>query len=300
MRSHLLTCSFLALLIAVGCAAEERHPLTKALDYDTNLLLVVDLRLSDRQLADLAQATQVAGTAIAVYDKARETALKSKSSLLAQEFKALSEGGELAAETAAGLDDLRQAQALRRVQRFAAVDAQIRRLRRSLSPEQAALVNWNRPSDVPAATDDTVVLEELRLLASRLTEAERFIERIRYLIPIDYIQTHVARTEEYLRPYVRPGTRDFDDARDWTVKLLDEARVVNEAEWPAQAPLFASQLLQHFGLLEQPGQANAQAQTRYGWWDVYYLLTDAQTPAMLQTMMNGPAPAANAAPNADN
>jgi hypothetical protein len=108
----------------------------------------------------------------------------------------------------------------------------------------------------------------------------------------DYIQTRIARTEDYLRAYVRPGTRDFDDAREWTLKLVDEARTVKENEWPQQAALFASQLLQHLGLLDEPGRADAQAQTRYGWWDLYYLLTDAQTPQMLQALMGGADPAA--------
>lgn len=293
MRYHLLLYTCLALLIAAGCAADERHPLTKALDYDTNLLLVLDLRLGDRQVADLLQSAQPAGAAVAAYDKANALALKGKSPVLEQEFKALAAGTELTAEQEASLEALRATEGQRRTKLYAALDTQIRRLRRNLTPEQAALVDWNRPSDVPTAGDEAVVLEELRLLASRLNEAERFIERIRYLIGIEYIQTHVARTEEYLRPYVRPGTREFEDARQWTVKLLNEARVVKEDEWPQQAPLFASQLLQRLGLLEQPGQANAQAQTRYGWWDMYDLLTDAQTPAMLQALLNGDPAAAD-------
>ena len=224
---------------------------------------------------------------MAGYDKARAAALKSKSQPLEGEFTALATGQPLAPEQSAALAELRLSEAQRRQKMYASVDSQVRRLRRSLGPEQAALVNWSRPSDVPAAADDAVVLEELRLLSSRLNEAERFIERMRYLIAVDYIQTHVARTEEYLRAYVRPGTQQFANASDWTVRLLGDARVVDEKDWAQQAPLFASQLLQHFGLLEESGQADAQAQTRYGWWDIYYLLTDPQTPAMVQALLNG-------------
>jgi hypothetical protein len=304
MKTPLALCALLVIISGAVHAADQRHPLHRALDYDTNALLVTDLQLDDRQAADLAAASKTALATAANSDKAHEALLQSKAPLLMQEQQALANGTPLPEETAHALADLRDAEQQRQAKLHATVDVQVRRFRRDLNPQQAALVNWTPPSSA-SGEDDAALLEELRTLAARLNEAQRFMERIRFLIPTDYIQTHVARINEFLRAYKRPGTPDFDAAAEWTRNLLNDARMVKEEDWPQQGPLLASRLLQYLGVLDQTGASARQAQTRYNWWDIYYLLTDDQTPGMIQTLLRGgggnqpDAPAEQAQPNND-
>lgn len=287
MRQHILIAMIFALLCGSIYAQEQRPPLNQALDYDTNLLLVSNLRPNAQQVVALYTAAGSVGRLVSAAEAAQAAAREQARALLAAERKALAEGTELTAEQSAGLQALRDAQAARRQQMHSGADNEIRRLRQALSPQQAALVDWTVPPDAMAAPDDTAALEEMRLLAARLGEAERFFERMRYVIPTQYIQTRVAGIGAYLRQYVRPNTREYADAESAVMRMLDEARMVNENEWPQQAPLFASQLLQRLNLLDAPAPGAQAGGTRYNWWDIYYLLSDPQTPGMMQAIRAG-------------
>jgi hypothetical protein len=285
LRNLLL--AVLAVCVASAAfAADERHPLTKALDYDTNLLLVLDLGLDNRQLAALSAATNAA-VKIAAAGPQSGTG----QALVQQEYRALAEGRALTEQQQTALSQLRMAERQQRGRSYGSVDAQIKRFRRSLSPEQASRVNWTAPPEVPAVLNESAALEELRALAADLDNVRGFLDRMRYIIPTQYIQTRIARIDEFIGEYYRPGTQEFLAARDWTMKLLDDARQVNEDQWPQQAPAFASELLQRMGALNGTEMAPANDQTRYNWWDMYYLVTDPQSPSMLQAMTGAAAPA---------
>lgn len=277
-------------LASAAFAADERHPLTRALDYDTNLLLVLDLQLDNRQLGTLTAAVSTAARMVAASDR---TGAGPGGDLLQQEFQALAEGRQLTGQQQAALEQLRAAEREQRGRLYAAADAQIKRLRRALSPQQAALIDWTAPPEVPAVPDESGALEELRNLAANLDHARGFLDRLRYAIPTLYIQTRQGRIDEFLREYYEPGTEEFFAARDWTIKLLDDARMVDEEQWPREAPAFASELLQRVGGLDEVEveMRGPNNRARYNWWDLYYLLTDPQSPYMLQAMTGVAAPA---------
>jgi hypothetical protein len=291
----------LVCLASAAFAADERHALTRALDYDTNLLLVLDLQLDQRQLGTLAAALATAGRMVAASDR-NGAAAGPGGDLVQQEFQALAEGRQLTQQQQAALEQLRVADRQQRGRMYAAVDAQIKRFRRALSPQQAALVDWTAPPEVPAVPDESGALEQLRDLAAKLDHARGFLDRMRYVIPTLYIQTRQGRIDEFLRDYYRPDTEAFLAARDCTIKLVDDARMVNEEQWPQQAPAFASELLQRVGALEAEAEmAGPNNRARYNWWDLYYLLTDPQSPYMLQAMTGVAAPAnGNANDNGQN
>lgn len=301
MRHSALLLVWLTVTVSLAHAADERHPLTKALDYDTNTLLLIDLDPSARQLTELKAAAQSAGAALAGQDSATANALQSAGDLLSQEYLALTQGTPVSEELATRLAELRRAAAERRDNQFSTVDAAIRRVRRSLSPRQASLVNWNLPADVPVThrnSDGT--LDELRSLAARLTQAERFLERLRYVTLSEYKRFRMERTEEFLQAYLRPGTIEFDEAKDWVAQLLSDMRLVKEDAWPQEEALYAAQLLQRLGALETPGLNAGQGRTKYNWWDIYYLLTDPQTPGMLAAYVGATADGAANPPPQDN
>lgn len=281
-RLHLLAIAVFVMTGAVAQAEDQRHPLAQALDYDTNMLLVADLRPNAQQLAVLQNAAGTVGRLVSGYGAAHAAALDEKKDLLAQERKALAEGTELAQDQEAALQALRDSEADRKQKMYSAADTEIGRLRRALAPEQAALVDWTAPADVAAAADHTAALDEMRLLAGRLGEAQRFIERMRYIIPTEYVQTRIGRIDDFLKDYDRPNTQQFSDDQRWISGLLDEARLAKEDEWAQQAPLFASRLLQRLGRLDEQAVGAQAAGPRYNWWDMYYLLADPQTPQMLQ------------------
>lgn len=287
MKKHLVALLLLLVSCAMAHAQDERAPLAKALDYDTNLLLVADLRPDARQVLALSNAASAVGRLVGGYDTEHAAALDAQKDNLAAERKALAEGTELTPEQEAALQDLRDSEADRKQKMYTAVDVEMRRLKRTLAPAQAAIVDWSPPPDVSSAPDDNAALGEMRQLAARLGEAQRFIDRMRYVIPTVYIQTRVARINEFLQTQVKANTRNYADDRQWIMGLLDEARTVTENDWQQQEPLLASRLLQRLGLLDDQAPAAPDGRARYNWWDMYYLLSDLQTPQMLQAISLG-------------
>lgn len=282
--TRLLFGLLIGLLCVVSYAAEDtRHPLTAALDNDANLVLVADLGLTNRQLLDVLTASRAARQAVAARETTREQLAQQSQALLARQAQALAAGQPVPDDITAGLADIADTQDEAYEKMLTAVGAQVRQVRRTLAPEQARIVDWTAPAEASATEDDAQVLEELRVLGANLSEALRMLERIRYLIVTDYATTRINRLEEYLRQHMRPGTPQFIETREWLLGLLEEVRMVKEDEWPQQAPLYASQVLQRVGLLQPRDRANGRA--NYNWWDVYYLLADPQSPQMLQAML---------------
>jgi len=124
----------------------------------------------------------------------------------------------------------------------------------------------------------------MRDLMADLNGTIRALERVRYLIPGDYVTTRVGHLTDFLTEYYRPNTPELKDALNWMMKLTDEVRVVSEKDWPGQAPFFAARVLQRVGALGDQ-QEQARARAPYNWWDIYYLLTDPHTPELLQQML---------------
>lgn len=289
MNRFLLACGLLilatTLALAQSASTDTRHPLVKALDYDTNLLMVNNLRLTTPQVANLQRLAAQTAETLNSSNQAHANALKTVAPLLEQEIKALADGVELDAATARQLDIYRAAEADRHSKLLVAINAQIRLFRRSLTNQQAALFNWQCPPDMTPPPDRATTLQEMQALSARLLAAQGLIERIRYLIASDYSITRIGRIETYLRDYLEPNTPRFNEARDFLLNLVDQARRVDEKDWPGQAPLFAAQVLQHLNLLN-PEEQPMGVRTPYNWWDAYSLLTDNQTQDLTQAILN--------------
>ena len=284
MKTLLLSLTLIASVCCVQAFAEDtRHELERALGYDNSLLVCNDLQLNARQLQELQQCANTAQQALTDYDQNHAAAVQQAAPLLKQEIAALAAGTELAPDVAQGLQDMRDKEQARHDLMMTTIDGQIRQLRLTLMPAQASLVNWSQPSGAMAAPDPAAEIEELRLLAGRLSEAQRMIERIRYLIVSDYASSRVAKVGDYVRAYISPGTKEYNDACEWILKLVGEARLVEDDQWPQQAPVFASQVLQRMGLLDVGPGVNNQA--KYNWWDMYDLLTDPQTPKLVKNIL---------------
>lgn len=271
-----------ALATPGAVAGDTRHPLTRALDYDANLVLVADLNPTNRQLLDIMTVSRGARQLVTAYEQANRQSMARLQPMLEQAERGLAGGEEPGGDVAVTLEEAQADREERYQQLLRSVGKQVDLVRRALGPEQARLVNWTAPAEA-SADDQEAVVGELRLLASNLDQARQMISTIRYLIVSDYSITRIARVEEYLKMHERPGTPQFAADREWMLRHLEQARMVEEADWPQQAPVFAAQVLQRLGLLE--ARPAGQAQTNYNWWDVYYLLTDVQTPEMLQAML---------------
>lgn len=264
-------------------AEDTRHPLTQAMFYGDNLNLVNTLDPMDSQLALLAQIAGAGRQLVAAREKDYETALARVREALLAEREALRTGRALAPETRLVLERMREAQDRAEEKLLVELDGQIQRWRQILTPQQASRVDWQPPPWIAPAEEGRDELQALRALVAQLDEVGREIERIRYLIASDYISTRIGRINALLRPYLRPGSREFDEARDFVLRLTDEARLVPEREWPSRAPEFPARFLHYLGELEDDKTRVAQPQ--FDWWDLHRVLTDPQTPAMFSRML---------------
>jgi hypothetical protein len=283
MKRFALLLTLLVLAVQVVQGADDRHPLVREIAYVNNLLLINDLQLNLQQLQVLLNSANTASRLVSEADRGHAVALVGKSALLRERIKALQDGTLLSADKMAMLADLWDAEQNRHGHMLTAVDVQIRGVQRTLSAQQAALVDWTTPAQVASAPDERAALDDMRRLGSRLTDARRLIETLRYSIAFDYSTTRIGRINSFLTNYFQPNTPIFDRAFNITSRVISDARVVDERDWPQLAPLFAARLLQRLALLDD--KARQQAQARYNWWDMYYLLTDPQTPTMLQTVL---------------
>lgn len=273
-------------LVLVGAAGAEdtRHELTKALDQGRHLVMLQNLNPGVQDLATMLAASRALVRFQAEYDKAHENALTQGLSLLQAEKNALATGTDLAAKTAAALADLRAVETDRRQKLYVAIDAQMRQMSRRLAPALSQRVDWSHPAEFAVPPDDSLKLEQLRLLAARLEEMARAIDRIRYLPLEDYGPLRINRWQEILKDYLPPNTRQFDDAIQFMLKLTDDMKATSEQDYPERRILFAARALQYLGALgEAPPR---QVQADYSWWDIYELLSDPQTPPLLEKILN--------------
>jgi hypothetical protein len=271
-------------------AEDTRHPLTQAMFYGDNLNLVNILDPTDSQLALMAQIAGASRQLVAAREKEHETALARVRGALVAEREALRTGRPLAPESRLVLERMREAQDRAEDKLLVELDGQIQRWRQLLTPQQASRVDWRPPPSIAPAEDRQDELQALRALVAHLDEVGREIERIRYLIPSDYVTTRIGRINALLRPYRRPGSREFDEAREFVLRLTDEARLVPEREWVSRAPEFPARFLHYLGELEDDKTRIARPQ--FDWWDLHRVLTDPQTPAMFSRMLPaGPPPA---------
>lgn len=281
----LLTISVLA--ASALWAEDPRNDLAKALDYGKNLLLVRQLDPNAEDLIAMVNTSRALVRLEAESGKAYEATLTQGQRLLRAEKQWLLEGiTPLKPEDEKALAALRLDLQQQTERKFVAADAQLRLLGRRLSPETGGLVQWTRPVDFPAPPAEDLQIERLRLLAARLDQAARMLDRIRYLDAANYVTSRVGRLREYLQDHgYRDNTRDMDDALDFMFRLCDEGRLVPEDRWEEQLPILAARTLQYLGELQDPETAPGQTRP-VSWWDIYNLLSDPQTPALLGKLLN--------------
>ncbi len=273
-------------------AAATPVSLSQAIERHAHVMLLADWRLDRAQLMDLLVAVRAARQAMAEYENENQKAAEAAASGLKPYLQAMKESFERDENVKAALSSFDEAAAQRRAKMLASVDRQINAVRRMLTPEQQRLVNWTRPAEVRIAAPEEGLLEELREMLGDIHEIRRVLERIRYLIPGDYITRRVGMLREFLQDYYPPDTPEFNAALDWMIRLTDEMRRVPERDWPEEAAIYVGRVWQYLSGGEPQPLAGAQEPAApYNWWDVFYLLTDPQTPTLLEQIIGiGAAP----------
>lgn len=272
------------LLLCLTARAEDiRHPLTRAIDAHSSLLLLADLQPGNQQVLDMLTAVRAARQLVVARESADNQALQAAVPLFKLQAQSFAAGTPVDEGVDKGIVAYLATREQRRLKLLRDVDMYVRQVRRALEPEQVRLVDWTRPAEAGTQTDDQRTLEEMRQLLADLNDVGRLLDRIRYSITSDYTTTRVGRVAEFLRQYYQPNTREFNDAMDYMLRLTDEVRQVSENDWPQQASVYAGRVLQRVGALDagQPEDDRAG----YNWWDVYGLLVDVQTPDLLQNML---------------
>lgn len=310
-RSHFCLCSggnkcvanfilvaFLSLLYALAILAfssqskAQEAPaaalvsLSQAIEQHANVSLLAEWRLDRAQLMDLLVAVRAARQAVTEYENENQKAAEMTASALKPHLPALKQSFTVDENVKAALASFTESAAQRRAKLLAAVARQINAVRRMLTPEQQRLVNWTRPAEVRIAAPEEELLEELRDMLADIQEIRRVLERIRYLIPGDYITRRVGLLREFLQDYYLPDTPEFNEALNWMIRLTDEMRRVPERDWPEEATLYVGRVWQYLrGGAPQLQEEQQEPAAPYNWWNVFNLLTDPQTPVLLQQLI---------------
>lgn len=130
--------------------------------------------------------------------------------------------------------------------------------RNVLMPEQAALIDWRVPSTVAGSMSLQERAAQKKQQVAQIQDAMNLVKFLRPLSQRNFFDLRPARVEEFLSRYMRPGTPQFDRAKEEISDIILQSRAVPGTEWDATLPEVAVQCLLAAGQLRdnrqpQPG-----------------------------------------------
>jgi hypothetical protein len=158
--------------------------------------------------------------------------------------------------------------------------------RNVLMPQQAALIDWRVPTDVAGGASLQEKAAQKKQQAAQVQEAMNLVKFLRPLDELTFFSLRPARVEEFLSRYMRPGSQQFDRAKEQISDLILQSRAVKFDQWDATLPEVAVQCLQAAGQLRDNQQGGRPAgRGGMDWNGAKDLLLAPETPRALQAML---------------
>ncbi|MGD9497906.1 MAG: hypothetical protein AB7Y46_16505, partial [Armatimonadota bacterium] len=216
------------------------------------------------------------------YQAAEQQRLTALAPTLTRARQILLSGEELPPDMQSALANYRQQSQQAQLQLARGVNQEMQTIASLLYPEQNALLDWTAPEAVrgPEAMAERLRLQQVAL--SRIQEAERMLERVKYLDPFNFVTGRAGIINDYLAVHFPPETPDFDAAYRIALEHTDRVRLLSENEWQANSWQIATDLVERLGLM--PSLETAPDPSRISWSALYQLFTNPQTLAVVKEL----------------
>lgn len=232
-----------------------------------------DLQLRREQAAALGQIMAEMQRGIAAYKQDVAGLGEQALPLMATARQALTSGQPLDAQTADRLQALLEEDAAATADLKVAMVRYLSQVRRILGPPQRDLVDWTPPGDVQRLVPPTRMAEGLRERAGIIAGALDFINSIKYTTGSEYPKKKVQFSLDYVAQFYRPDTPPFQQALDFTLQVVTDARGVELAAWQSGVGVeYATRLAEGLGLLRDTLPSQPTGNELYTWQDLCDLL----------------------------
>lgn len=163
-----------------------------------------------------------------------------------------------------------------------AVHGQMELIARIFYPAQNEQLDWTPPPELRAEESPEDRARRQREIIGLINEAGQLLQDTRNLNALLYVTQRVTLIGEYLEQYFPVNTPAFERAHAMLMEYTGEVRLVEDAQWQQQAPLYAERLVRVLGLMPEQAQPNPNA---VGWSQLYDLFANPQTVKIVEEMV---------------
>ncbi len=274
-------CLLLGLLAALASASELGQLVAKG----NHLITLNRLGLTGPQLDALAPLADELSGALRVWQANRQAALGDARTDLQAARDVLVDGEKLTPALSKAIDDVDGELRIEDDTLYNTAVSVLAEVKDQLLPQQNAYIDWQPPRGEGTAPRETLQQKAQRERERRalIVLAAQFLTRVRFISPILLGTENLV--DDFLRPLIDPRSPEYPQVRQFMLRMVAEVRVMPEAQWEVLRDQYAVRMVQGLGL-DQPLPEADQARERkpYSWEDIYDILSDAGTPALLRAM----------------
>ena len=144
-----------------------------------------------------------------------------------------------------------------------------------LTPEQNRYLDWTPPGAVGSAEALQERAKAQQVAMGRIQEAARLLDAVKHLDAFNFVTGRGPLVNDYLALYFQAGTQQFEQAYDITINYTDQARMLTEEQWQAQAMDLGAALVEQLGLM--PQMAPGVQPGTIPWSQLFRVVTNPQT-----------------------
>ncbi|MEA3399676.1 MAG: hypothetical protein U9R79_00390 [Armatimonadota bacterium] len=270
----------IAALMVVPATADE---LADAMARADALNFFNSIGLEESQAQRMIAPVQRIRDLVQQHEQTSHQRLQAMTGTLQQARALLLAGQELPEGMRLAIANYREHREQARLTLMRAVDQEMSLIEDILYPDQNAMLDWTPPDSVRPKESVQQILEQQQIAMGRIQRAAQMLDRVKHLDPFNFVTARTPIVNDFLAMYFEPGTRRWERARRAAIDATDQARMLTEDQWQANALDVARDLIDRLGLMptfepeRRPGAIS---------WDALYRLFT--SPATLEVLKELP------------
>jgi len=262
----------IALVIALPAAADEMQD---AMDRADALNLMLRVQVQPSQAQQMLGPLQRIQELVRRFDDTQTNSLNQLKTSLLRARAELVAGQELSPATSTALESYQRQRDAAREALQSSVAEQMQLIASMLTPEQNRYLDWTPPGAIRTEQLLAERIEMQQVAMGRAQEAARMLDAVKHLDAFNFVTGRGPIINDYLALYFRPDAQQFQQAYEIALNYTNEARMLDNQQWQAQALDFGAGLVEDLGLMPQmdPGVQPGTVP----WSQLYRIVTNPQT-----------------------
>ena len=262
----------IALVIALPAAADEMQD---AMDRADALNLMLRVQVQPSQAQQMLGPLQRIQELVRRFDDTQTNSLNQLKTSLLRARAELVAGQELSPATSTALESYERQRDAAREALQSSVAEQMQLIASMLTPEQNRYLDWTPPGAIRTEQLLAERIEMQQVAMGRAQEAARMLDAVKHLDAFNFVTGRGPIINDYLALYFRPDAQQFQQAYEIALNYTNEARMLDNQQWQAQALDFGAGLVEDLGLMPQmdPGVQPGTVP----WSQLYRIVTNPQT-----------------------